>query len=323
MRLEIAVIELTNDCNLRCKHCYGHFENNTIISKYDFERIINQIYNLGCTQIILSGGEPMLLGNKLIDYVKIAKKKGFPFVALTTNGTLNITDQQELLKYLDMIQISIDGLKETHNNIRGKGTFQKALSFIKENSNDSCKISLMMSVHKDNYNEVKEVHKLSKELNAEFAIEIVTPCGRGNSINILSKEELKVLKDFIITENINCNDPISFCENDNISLFNNTFKVGCSAGTSALCIDAHMNVFPCVRLRLNLGNLKEKTLDDIIKNKIIRDLDDRNLLKGNCGKCLNKFICGGCRARAFALTNDYLEGDELCIDFKEITKSLI
>jgi MoaA/NifB/PqqE/SkfB family radical SAM enzyme len=150
VRIETVVIELTNNCNLRCKHCYGHFEKNTIIGISDFENVINQLYDLGCTRITLSGGEPLLLGEQLVDYVKIVKNKGFPFIALTTNGTISVSDN-ELYKYFNLIQVSIDGVEATHDAIRGKGNFNKSISFIKELSKYREKISIMMSVHKSNY----------------------------------------------------------------------------------------------------------------------------------------------------------------------------
>jgi radical SAM protein with 4Fe4S-binding SPASM domain len=318
MRIENAVIELTNDCNLRCKHCYGVFEKKAIISTNDFRNIIDQLFDLGCINITLSGGEPLLLGPGIFDYFSIVEKKGIPFISLTTNGTIHFPLFYEIYKNFSLVQVSIDGLEETHDKIRGNGNFNKAVSFIQANLEYKNKTSIMMSIHKDNYRDLEGVHTLSKKLGVGFALELVTPCGRGSHIEMLSKYKLELLKEYVKNERINCNDPISFCTNENKRMFNNYIKAGCSACVSAICIDAYLNVYPCTRLRLSMGNIREKGILEILNNKIVFDLNDRNRLKGKCGKCDNKFICGGCRARAFAPTNDYLEEDDYCIDFIEL-----
>ena len=49
--------------------------------------------------------------------------------------------------------------------------------------------------------------------------------------------------------------------------------------------------------------------------KIIKKLKNRDLLEGRCSSCYNKYICGGCRARAYARTGNFLEGDDACVDY--------
>lgn len=65
---------------------------------------------------------------------------------------------------------------------------------------------------------------------------------------------------------------------------------------------------------LKLGNIKKDNLEDIwINNKVLKELRDKNALKDSCSQCESRFICGGCRARAYTITGDYLAGDPGCI----------
>lgn len=315
MRTELAVLEITNYCNLKCKHCYGFFKEPVIMDLIKFEEVVYELYNQGCTKVVISGGEPLMVGDKIKEYVSILKKYNIPFIALTTNGTLDTVKDISIFKLFDLIQVSIDGKKETHENIRGLNTYEKSLDFIRKVQKVNSDFSIMMAVNAINYDEIEEVNLLSKKLNVKFALEIVTPCGRGKDLSIITPEQMKKLKEYIIKENISCSDPISFCNND-LKYFNNNLITGCSAGTKAICIDSKFTVYPCVRMRIPLGNLYEKRLEEILENKIVVNLNNRDKLIGKCGDCKKKYICGGCRARAYSATGNYLEGDEWCIDYE-------
>lgn len=315
MRIEMAIFEITNYCNLRCKHCYGFFKEHKIMDLNKFESTIKELYDLGCTKVIISGGEPLMIGDKIEDYVNITKKYNVPFVALTTNGTLDTVKDISIFKKFDLIQISIDGKKETHEKIRGLNTYNKSINFIKKIQKVNKNISLMMAVNGINYDEIKEVNALSKKLNVKFALEVVTPCGRGKDLSMITSDQMKNLKEYLIKENINCSDPISFCNNDK-KYFNKYISTGCSAGTKAVCIDSNFIVYPCPRMRIPLGNLNENSLEEILKCKVILNLSNRDKLTGKCGNCKNKYICGGCRARVYSATGDYLAGDMWCVDYE-------
>jgi len=315
MRIELAVLEITNLCNLKCRHCYSFFNNPQIMDINVFDNVVTELYNQGCTKIIISGGEPLMLGDKIKDYINVLKKYNFPFIALTTNGTLDNIKDIEIFKMFDLIQVSIDGKKETHEKIRGINTYTKSIDFIKKIQKINNNISIMMAVSQINYEEIEEVNSLAKKLNVKFALEIVTPCGRGEDLTVITNEQMTELKKYLKQEKINCSDPISFCNNYS-EIFNRHLISGCSAGTRAICIDSNYIVYPCVRMRIPLGNLKENKLENILQCEIINDLKNRDKLIGKCGKCKYKYNCGGCRARAYSATGNYLEEDKWCIDYE-------
>lgn len=120
MRIETVVIEIINTCNLRCKHCYGHFETQVIMPLNKYQSYLTELYDCGTTRLTITGGEPFLMGNKLIDYILIARKIGFPYIAITTNGTIQIDNIQQVIDSINLLQISLDGEESVHDDIRDR-----------------------------------------------------------------------------------------------------------------------------------------------------------------------------------------------------------
>ncbi len=100
------------------------------------------------------------------------------------------------------------------------------------------------------------------------------------------------------------------------------FIGGCGAGRFYLGIEPNGDIYPCVFFPhdhvLKLGNIKKDNLDDIwINNNVLKELRDKDALKDSCSQCESRFICGGCRARAYTITGDYLAGDPGCVKYEE------
>ena len=93
------------------------------------------------------------------------------------------------------------------------------------------------------------------------------------------------------------------------------FIGGCGAGRLYCALQPNGDVSPCVFMpNLRIGNLRKESFMDIWRHsRVLSNLRDRSSLRGNCGKCEYRFICGGCRARALAYFNDILAQDPGCI----------
>jgi MoaA/NifB/PqqE/SkfB family radical SAM enzyme len=148
-----AEIDVTDNCNLRCNHCY-HFH-----GKQDFKtqelsinvwkRRLKELYMSGIRCVLLVGGEPALR----IDVLMLADRV-FPCVSVITNGTIKIPKE-----FSHTIFVSIDGSKKTNDSIRGKGVFDRV---VKNYSKDK-RVVINMTITRDNYRELETVVKLSKE----------------------------------------------------------------------------------------------------------------------------------------------------------------
>lgn len=128
----MATLLLTNRCNLKCKMCnlWKDPKKNTLAPKV-FKQAIDDLSLLGCAYVSFGGGEPMVVED-LFSYLSYAAAR-IPFVNMVTNGQqLDSRAARELAKTkMDMVSISIDGLRETHDEIRGiPGSFEKAIGAI-------------------------------------------------------------------------------------------------------------------------------------------------------------------------------------------------
>ena len=94
--------------------------------------------------------------------------------------------------------------------------------------------------------------------------------------------------------------------------FCDAVSVGCNAGILAYGITPDGKVLPCPTLRLAVGDLRERPLRDIWRDsEVLRKLRGREL-KGKCGRCELRYVCGGCRGRTYVFTRDVLAEDPLC-----------
>ena len=126
-------LNITRKCNLKCKHCFndaGNLDSEELTTAELF-RLINQMRESGTFFLTIGGGEP-LLREDLFEVIKYAREN-FIAVSIVTNGLLL---NEEIVKKLntlnlDTITVSIDGLEKNHDQIRGEGSFKKAINKIK------------------------------------------------------------------------------------------------------------------------------------------------------------------------------------------------
>lgn len=128
----IAAFQLTNRCDLKCRMCtlWKNPQKSTLPFGV-FKRAIDDLQLMGCAYTSLSGGEPLVIKD-VLDYLSYAARK-IPFVNMTTNGQLlDSRFARELAQTkIDMVSISVDGLKKTHDEIRGiSGSFDRAMDAI-------------------------------------------------------------------------------------------------------------------------------------------------------------------------------------------------
>ena len=140
----IVTLELTNECNLRCKHCYSFLgeklENE--LTYEEIKRLLRELHDLGTMEIELGGGEPLLRPD-LMKIINATQSSDFE-ITLITNGILIKKETPKKLSNFSIkhVQISLDGLKEAHEYIRGKGTFESAIRAIKELRDEDIKVAV-------------------------------------------------------------------------------------------------------------------------------------------------------------------------------------
>ena len=147
-----AEIDVTDNCNLRCRHCY-HFHGKTEFKTQElplpvWEKRFSDLHKSGVRAVLLVGGEPALRP----DVLKLADKT-FPIVYVITNGTIKVPDA-----FRHRLFVSVDGSPATNDGIRGKGSFNRLM----ENYSGDKRAIINMTLTSSNYQELEEVVEVAE-----------------------------------------------------------------------------------------------------------------------------------------------------------------
>jgi MoaA/NifB/PqqE/SkfB family radical SAM enzyme len=176
-------LEITNNCNLHCIFCSNNSgaRKKEQLSLKQIETVIKAAREMGVFEIGIIGGEP-LCHHDFFEIVRCIKKYDFP-IYLNTNAFFN---HQTLKAFstsgIDKIKVSIDGLKENHESIRGYGTFDKTVSntrYLLSAGND---VQINFTVNKTNEKDIEGVIELANELNCPLKIAPMILVGRAKEI---------------------------------------------------------------------------------------------------------------------------------------------
>lgn len=314
-------LHLTNRCNLKCRHCYEGARSS--INEWSFEELTRVIDQLDLTfskwevdgEISLVGGEPVLWPylSDLLYYLR--KTQTISRIAILTNGIFLPEElKKAILDTRPAIQISIDGTTaEKHDFIRGQGSYQKSIQTIKWLVANEIDVFVHYVISRYTIPVTREfVHYMNELGVKQLTFSRVVPMGCSDTSIMLSKEELhntfKLLNQYRneLPRNgmsINSARPLWAC-------FGESGR--CPVGIQTITILHDGTVYPCRRLPIALGNIKEESLFSIwYKSDVLWNLRQRKQLK-KCGSCDFLEDCGGARCIAFAVTQDYMEEDPQC-----------
>ncbi|MBC8414531.1 MAG: radical SAM protein [Nitrospira sp.] len=334
--------EITRKCNFNCVHCrssstmdtHGHED----FSTEEGYRIIDDIASYAQPVMVLSGGEP-LLRKDIFDLAQYGTNKGFR-MCIATNGSL--VTEEICLKMkeagIKMVSLSLDGATvEVHDDFRSqKGAFEGVVNATKLFNKHGIKFLINSSFTKRNQEEIPKVYKLAKELGATaWYMFMIVPTGRGEEImnELISLEDYEEILDWHYEMEKEEDELLvrPTCaphyyrmvlqkqKEDGEKFKRRTLKFstggskGCLAGQVICLIDVDENLLPCSYFPMSAGNLKENSFQHIWENsQLFKDMRDFKSYKGRCGSCEYVNVCGGCRARAYAITGDYMEEEPFC-----------
>ena len=348
----LVVWDFTHRCNLRCKHCYSN-SGATSEAELNTEEaldVVDQLADYGVTALAFSGGEP-LAREDFFEIATHAAKRGL-YVSLATNGTMLTEENVRKLKQaqVNYVEVSIDGATaQTHDSFRGvTGAFEKAVAGLKNCVEANLCACIATTATKGNINEMPGILDLAEEIGAQrFTYFNFVPTGRGKMHydQDLSPEEREKLMLYLLNRMskgckttilttapqlarvaLQCQGTRGTGEVTLSMAHMQTARVsrkavplgdfigGCGAGRLYCSLSPNGDVHPCVFFPINVGSLKTLKFGEIwLNSSLFNELRDRRNLKDACGKCRYMYICGGCRARAYAYHHDYLSSDVGCV----------
>jgi heme b synthase len=331
--------ETTRNCNLACVHCRASATLGPYTGELDTPegfRLLDQIAEVGKAIVILTGGEP-LLRSDIFEIAAYGSRLGLRMV-MAPNGTLITADIARRLAEagIQRLSISLDGATAaTHDEFRKvPGAFDGALRGIEHIKTAGIPFQINTTVTQVNLDQIPKIQELAVELGAvAHHIFLLVPTGRGKYIvdKAISAEEYeRTLNWFYDQRDKTPLELKATCaphyyrilrqrsarEGKSVSFQTHGLDAvtrGCLGGIG-FCFVSHVgDVQPCGFLGTNCGNVRQASFAHIWKHsEIFLALRDYGRLEGKCGRCEFQRICGGCRARAFEATGDYLAEEPLC-----------
>ena len=300
--------------------------------------LIDEITSLAKPVVVLSGGEP-LLRKDVFEIASYGTSKGLR-MALATNGSLVNDEICEKIKEsgIRIVSLSLDGsTAEIHDDFRKeKGAFEGTLRASDYFKKHGIEFLINSSFTKRNQHDIENAYKLAKSIGAvAWYMFMIVPMGRGEELMAelistddyddilkwhfemeLQEKEMLVRPTCaphyyrIIQEEAKAKD-LDF-ERRNLSFGTGGAK-GCIAAQSIAFIGSKGDVQPCSYFPESAGNVKKQGFRDVWENsKLFHDIRSFKDYKGRCGSCEYLGVCGGCRARALAVHNDYMEEEPFC-----------
>ena len=311
-KLIYATIELTDQCNFSCKHCYLGDKGNVVFLDVDFvKETLMELKERGCLCLIITGGEPLMHPHFKEIYI-YAKKLGF-IITVFTNAYLLTEDVVEMfVKYKPlMIEVSIYGVDEDSyvNLTQCKGAYDKVINNIKllKENNIFTRLKTMLLKQTSQY--IPQMYELADSYGMEFRWDyyiVQTLDGETNveSTCLLSEEEIveHIMKDPAKLELFE--EAIASEEPQNDLLYK------CNAGLTNVYISAKGELSICAIAREPKYDLINGSLDDGLN--FVRDVGLMKMPKHlECSSCDKITFCGYCPSKFNLETGDY---------YKPITK---
>jgi radical SAM protein with 4Fe4S-binding SPASM domain len=304
-------------------------------------RAIDEMAALGTEALIISGGEPLLRREFVKDLARYCADVGIIPAMLSNGVLLNHRVAYELKDAgLMAVGIPIDSVyPESHDRLRNvSGSFDMAVRAIKACLDTRLEVIVTTMALKDTFDELQKRIDFIANLGVDqVAVYDLVPVGRGKNVIDLAMTSQQRISLVQRLERMQENDEMVFSMSGGQPLYPEIASqihktrgtkakdlllkefwvqapVGCHAGIMYFSLRPNGDVYPCTFLPITIGNIREQSLIDIWRNSpILRELRNRELLKGECGACNYKNTCGGCRGRAYACHGDYLATDPICI----------
>jgi len=310
-----AVWEFTLKCNLRCSHCgssAGTARHDELTTKECYATC-EGLAGIGCRDVALMGGEP-LLRDDFPTVGNCIKDLGMN-LNVVTNGTL-LEKHIDTLERLEpkVVGVSLDGMRESHETIRGKGTWDKTLGAIELLRGRDIQTTVITTVSKINFKDLPRMKDLIQGKGINWQIQVAMPFGNFDRSQMLSKEEFYASALFIAKQRIvnRFEDmPVigAHCYGYHSEVLPGCRWTGCQAGTSIMGITSNGGIVGCLSMgndRFIEGNVRDRPLKDIWQDQRAfaynRHFTAKDLGE-NCASCKHGQSCrGGCGSVSYTLT---------------------
>lgn len=306
-KLRWLFFEITNRCNLNCKHCGSSCSSKgDALTVEDVESTLRTLKHEK-PMICLTGGEPLMHPN-FFEISNCVHTMGFDW-GMTTNATLIDENTAAELKRTGMntVSVSLDGLEASHDSLRQrKGAWKDAVRGIEALKSVGFEPQVTTVLHRQNFNDIESLYTFLCEIGITNWRPInVEPIGRACESNelLLSPRQLDYLLSFIRNKRFDrsCNMNVTFgCSHylgvDMERMVRDHYFL-CSAGILTASVRSNGDICACLDIvnkpELVQGNIQKDDFWDVWKNKFQVFRSDRTVTSTKCLSCSERFVCNG------------------------------
>lgn len=333
--LKLLAVNLTRRCNLRCAHCYldaGTLQNGSAdeLASAEVCHLLDEVAGRAeGTLVVLTGGEPLLRR----DLEQIAAHGAGLGLAMVvgTNGMLLTDRRVQSLKAAGVMGcgISVDSLEPRyHDSFRGvAGAWAKTISGIENCRRHRLSFQIHFTVTEQNARELPAMIDFARRNGARVLNVFFLVCtGRGQSLSDITPQQYEKVLEELIDAQEKTSDliirarcaphfkRIAYRRNPASALnrISGRDGDGCIAGTHYCRVTFSGGVTACPYIAHEEGNIRERKFGEIWDHAAGFQRLRTPVLGGACGACEYRELCGGCRARALALSGGIMEADPWC-----------
>ena len=348
----VVIWETTQACDLACLHCRAcavPARDPRELDTAEAKTLIDTIRRFGRPLLVLTGGDPLKRPDA-VELVRYGVDAGLR-VALTPSGTPLMTPRvlAELHEAgMSRLAVSLDGATaEQHDAFRGvAGSWEWTIRMLEAARALGLSTQINTTISRHNLHQLEPLIALMTRLGiALWSVFFIVPVGRARPEDLTTAEEFESVFERLYELSATApfdikttaaphyrrlvmqrqraerrggsrsEPPVPFTGGIGFSLPDGVGRAakGVNDGDGFVFVSHRGDIYPSGFLPLSAGNVRTDDLVDVYRShELFRSLRDRDRLKGKCGVCEFRSVCGGSRARAYAMTGDPLEADPLC-----------
>jgi radical SAM protein len=346
----IAIWETTQACDLACVHCRACAQpsrSSDELTTQEAKCLIDQIAELAVPVFVLTGGDP-LKRSDIFEIVRYAAERKVR-ISLTPSATPLLTREaivQLQEAGLARLAVSLDGpTAEIHDAFRRvPGSFQWTMDAVRWAREIGLPVQINTTITRHNFHQIHDVIQLLESLDITlWSVFFLVPTGRGQDIGLLSGEEFEQVFEILHQTSQRALFDIKSTEAQHYRRYllqrrtearrQHAFAgeklpqlrpsmtadgigraMGINDGKGFVFISHRGEVFPSGFLPISGGNVRQQSLATIYRESpLFRALRDSKNLQGKCGDCEFREVCGGSRARAYAVSGNPFAEEPCCV----------
>jgi len=311
---------ITQACDLHCRHCYDRSSRHSIPFSKALE-ILDDFFAFTLAahvrgHISFTGGNPLLYPDFENLYYE-ASQRGFSLAILGNPAQKESIARLQEIQPLTHYQISLEGLEEYNDYIRGMGHFKKSLDFLDILREQGVYSMVMLTLNRDNMNQVLPLAEILREKTDSFTFNRLAMVGEGAALTLPDPEDYRrFLQKFVRAAESN---PVLRMKDNLINivkqdtgrdLFGGCTGFGCGAAFNFVALLPDGEVHACRKFPSYIGSINENSLDEIYTSARAKQYRDGSTA---CKGCRLSPVCRGCQAVAYGMgLNVFTDRDPFC-----------